>query len=154
MVGIDCDPELSLRLSLGGGGGEDCSSSASSFAKSIKVEGCNGNVQGSRLALEKQITIFYNGQICVCDVTEIQARAIISMAKREMEDKENENNKHSFQQLQFPYKLQHRGLNPELLNQQLSMKRSLQRFLQKRKTRIAAVSPYNHRHQCLSSSMS
>ncbi|XP_072951364.1 protein TIFY 5A-like [Typha angustifolia] len=149
MVGIGCDPELSLRLGLGGGGcgGEDCSSSASCSAKSIKVE-------GSRLAPEKQITIFYNGQICVCDVTEIQARAIISMAKREVEDKENENNKHDFQQLQFPYKLQHRGLNPELLNQQLSMKRSLQRFLQKRKTRIAAVSPYNHRHQCLSSFMS
>nr|CAD1819637.1 unnamed protein product [Ananas comosus var. bracteatus] len=104
---------------------------------------------------ENKITIFYDGQICVCDVTEIQARAIISMARREMEEKENRNSSESncnqVQQYQQQSQLQQRkNLAPNLQNSQLSnsglsMKRSLQRFLQKRKTRINAISPYNHR---------
>lgn len=36
---------------------------------------------------------------------------------------------------------------PQILNPGLSMKRSLQRFLQKRKARIRDVSPYTQRHK-------
>ncbi|XP_057462211.1 protein TIFY 5A-like [Actinidia eriantha] len=85
---------------------------------------------------QQQLTIFYNGRVSVCDVTELQARAIINLASREMEEK-----------LNTPT-----GLEPSspLLQSQLyspnsfSMKRSLQQFLEKRKHRIQATSPYNH----------
>ncbi|KAH7568562.1 hypothetical protein JRO89_XS06G0015400 [Xanthoceras sorbifolium] len=36
---------------------------------------------------QKQLTIFYGGRVCVCDVTELQARAILMIASREMEEK-------------------------------------------------------------------
>ncbi|KAG6497060.1 protein TIFY 5A-like [Zingiber officinale] len=91
------------------------------------------------------ITIFYDGRISICDVTEIQARAIISMAKEmEVEIKNNDNkSSDTLERLQVPC-----GSNTTassmamvtvvpslLLNQRPSMKRSLQQFLQKRKTR-------------------
>ncbi|XP_057470577.1 protein TIFY 5A-like [Actinidia eriantha] len=82
----------------------------------------------------KQLTIFYNGRVSVCGVTELQARAIMILASQDMEEK-----------LNTPT-----GLEPSLLQSQLysptspSMKRSLQQFLQKRKHRIQATSPYNH----------
>ncbi|XP_059665644.1 protein TIFY 5A-like [Cornus florida] len=83
----------------------------------------------------QQITIFYNGRVTSCDVTELQARAIIQHARREMEG-----------ELKTPT-----GSEPSspLLQSQLhspaglSMKRSLQRFLQKRKCRSQAMSPYS-----------
>uniref|UniRef100_A0A5B7AIU0 Protein TIFY n=1 Tax=Davidia involucrata TaxID=16924 RepID=A0A5B7AIU0_DAVIN len=81
---------------------------------------------------QQQLTIFYKGRVSVCDVTEIQARAIIMHASREMEEK-----------MKTP------PSSPLLQSQLyspigLSMKRSLQQFLQKRKHRIQATSPYNH----------
>ncbi|CAK9167854.1 unnamed protein product [Ilex paraguariensis] len=86
---------------------------------------------------QQQLTIFYDGRVSVCDVTELQARAIILLASREMEEKS---------------KTLSGSSDPPspLLQSQLSsptglpLKRSLQRFLQKRKHRIQATSPYNH----------
>ncbi|CAN6571351.1 unnamed protein product [Malus baccata var. baccata] len=43
---------------------------------------------GESTRSEEQITIFYNGQVFVCDVTELQARAIILLAAREMEGRD------------------------------------------------------------------
>ncbi|XP_022955169.1 protein TIFY 5A-like [Cucurbita moschata] len=76
---------------------------------------------------QQQMTIFYNGRVCVADFTEHQARAIIMLATRRSTSR------------------QHRS---ELCKREdgsdsgLSMKRSLQRFLHKRKNRIQSASPY------------
>lgn len=77
------------------------------------------------------------------------------MAKEEIDDSMNKNQQ---QQYQFPQKHDNKSTPPQSLasssqampqfvNQGLSMKRSLQRFLQKRKTRINAASPYNNKHE-------
>nr|XP_023885500.1 protein TIFY 5A [Quercus suber]POE69529.1 protein tify 5a [Quercus suber] len=83
----------------------------------------------------QQLTIFYNGKICVSDVTEFQARSILLLATREMEER-----------LKTPTgsDLSSPTLQTEVYSPStgLSMKRSLQRFLQKRKNRIQATSPY------------
>ncbi|XP_073041712.1 protein TIFY 5A-like [Primulina eburnea] len=71
---------------------------------------------------KKQLSIFYNGRIATCDVTEIQARAIITLARRELD--------------------QEITTTGPTATTGLSMKRSLQRFLQKRKTRAQSTSPY------------
>ncbi|KAL0542664.1 hypothetical protein IC582_017737 [Cucumis melo] len=84
----------------------------------------------------QQLTIFYNGRICVCDVTELQARAILKLATREMEENGlSETPSPMLQQSPPPRTPTTPGL---------SMKKSLQRFLQKRKHRVQATSPYNH----------
>lgn len=70
------------------------------------------------------LTIFYNGQVAACDVTEVEARAIILCATKQ----------------QF---MEHKSrISPSSPATGLSMKRSLQRFLEKRKTRAHAISPY------------
>ncbi|XP_010941162.1 protein TIFY 5A [Elaeis guineensis] len=152
MVGDDCEPEL--HLSLG-------SSTESNRIGGSSANSEQNNQQQQQQQQQQQITIFYNGRICVCDVTEFQVRAIISMANREMDDRLKKKQLHHQQQHQYlqenrnesspPHQPQ--AAPPQLLNQGLLMKRSLQRFLQKRKTRINAATtpytPYNHRHEIL-----
>ncbi|XP_049377803.1 protein TIFY 5A-like [Solanum stenotomum] len=78
----------------------------------------------------QQLTIFYNGKFVDSDVTQLQAKAIIYLASRGMEEKTNKMSEPS---------------SPSLQPQTgLFMKRSLQRFLQKRKNRIQTTSPYHH----------
>ncbi|XP_055820102.1 protein TIFY 5A-like [Solanum dulcamara] len=89
------------------------------------------------IEVEKQsqpLTIFYNGKLVVSDVTELQAKAIIYLASREMEEKTNKT----------PSPISE--LSSPLLQPQtgLFMKKSLQGFLQKRKNRIQTTSPYHH----------
>ncbi|WOK99499.1 hypothetical protein Cni_G08211 [Canna indica] len=132
MAGISSEPDLRLRLGSGADDG------------------------GSAKQQQQQITILYNGRICVCRVTEQQARAIISMAKQEMggvvdDDQIMGGKKKEEQQGQLEQQVAAAVSPPVerqlLVNGQLSMKRSLQRFLQKRKSRSDAISaPYaNHR---------
>ncbi|CAN4081535.1 unnamed protein product [Withania somnifera] len=82
---------------------------------------------------QQKLTIFYDGQVVVSDATELQAKAIIHLASREMEEK-----------IRTPLSL----LEPPSLILQsqtgVSMKKSLQRFLEKRKNRAQAMSPYHH----------
>ncbi|KAJ4980959.1 hypothetical protein NE237_031796 [Protea cynaroides] len=37
----------------------------------------------------QRITMFYDGRVCVCDVTELQARTIIWLARKEMDERMN-----------------------------------------------------------------
>ncbi|KAK3000785.1 hypothetical protein RJ639_021451 [Escallonia herrerae] len=85
---------------------------------------------------QQQLTIFYNGRMSVCDVTERQARAIILLASQETEQKSKTptgSSEPSSPLIQSPV------YSPT----GLSMKRSLQRFLQKRQHRTQAISPYH-----------
>ncbi|KAG0487146.1 hypothetical protein HPP92_009241 [Vanilla planifolia] len=73
----------------------------------------------------QMITIFYSGNVCFSRVTEIQAKEIICMAEMMRSSSTS-------------------GGTPEATLQQLncgvlSMKRSLQLFLQKRKNRVASA---------------
>ncbi|KAL8192292.1 hypothetical protein R6Q57_027959 [Mikania cordata] len=74
----------------------------------------------------QQLTIFYDGKVSVCNVTELQAMAIIKAANEVVMDDD-------------------KWRKPELMicsQGGVSMKRSLQTFLQKRKHRIQSTSPY------------
>ncbi|KAK2642860.1 hypothetical protein Ddye_024623 [Dipteronia dyeriana] len=89
---------------------------------------------------QKQLTIFYGGRVCVCDVTEYKARAILMIASREMEEKMRSPSSGSSSPLPLTMSP---PVTPSIQSQLyspvpptgLSMKRSLQRFLQKRKHR-------------------
>ncbi|XP_020204360.1 protein TIFY 5A [Cajanus cajan] len=84
-------------------------------------------------------TVFYDGKICVSDVTEFQARSILMVANKEMERRvmTPTGSEPSSPMLQSPHNI----YSP---SSGLSMKRSLQRFLQKRKNRVQETSPYSH----------
>ncbi|CAN6975272.1 hypothetical protein BRARA_I02841 [Brassica rapa] len=89
----------------------------------------------------QRLTIFYNGKMCVySNVTHHQAKSIISMARREMEEKLSSN-------VSDPRNrsTQLNNYHQQLPNPKASMKRSLQSFLQKRQIRLQAASPY-HQH--------
>ncbi|XP_070048267.1 protein TIFY 5A-like [Nicotiana tomentosiformis] len=89
--------------------------------------------EGTEEKQQQQLTIFYNGKVVVFDATELQAKAIIYLASREME--ENTKTSSPISEASSPLLQTQTGL---------SMKRSLQGFLQKRKNRIQATSPYHH----------
>ncbi|XP_020252234.1 protein TIFY 5A-like [Asparagus officinalis] len=128
------DPELEFKLKLGRE--PHVSPNDSDSMRLSRVTNWLSNMQEYQHPhpQQQQITIFYNGRVCVCDVTELQARAIISMARREMEERSTE------QRELAPME----AIGPRLVNQGLSMKRSLQSFLEKRKTRIDSTSPYSY----------
>ncbi|XP_076957112.1 protein TIFY 5A-like [Bidens hawaiensis] len=84
---------------------------------------------------QQQLTIFYDGKVSVCDVTELQARTIIKLASEEMDEK--------CRRRPPPGSTTCEPSSSPLMPGGLSMKRSLQRFLQKRQHRIQETSPYH-----------
>ncbi|KAF3329806.1 protein TIFY 5A-like protein [Carex littledalei] len=136
MVGFDLDPELRLSLHTGY---TESTSSSEKHATDTRDEICNGKASDDK----RTVTIFYDGQMCTSNVTEIQGRAIISMAKREMEKGRSKELKERTNMYPLQFLSQFHSNSSQMLNQGLSMKQSLQRFLQKRRTRIASASPYS-----------
>ncbi|GAB4829368.1 hypothetical protein Ancab_019039 [Ancistrocladus abbreviatus] len=89
---------------------------------------------------QQRMTIFYNGNIYIWNVTELQARALMSLAKGEVEESTRSNSSHS--NLQQTSLLNGGAPGPVAAP---AMRRSLQQFLQKRNQRIqTAASPYYH----------
>ncbi|XP_058767851.1 protein TIFY 5A-like [Vicia villosa] len=89
---------------------------------------------------QQPLTIFYDGKMCVIDVTEFQAKSILMLANEKVEEivKTPKGSEPSTPTtVESPHQLYSPG-------HALSMKMSLQRFLQKRKIRIQQASPYNH----------
>lgn len=98
----------------------------------------------------QKLTIFYNGTVCVCDATELQAKAILMLASREMEDNKirkfssgPSSSSSSSGKPVSPIRTSPPPVYSSKNNTALSMKRSLQRFLQKRNNRMQATYPYN-----------
>ncbi|KAM1004533.1 hypothetical protein ACFX2I_004694 [Malus domestica] len=89
---------------------------------------------------QQQMTIFYDRVMCVRDVTELQARSIIFLANKEMEERVKS---------PFTPSGSSEPHSPNLMSPLgspvagTSLKRSLQRFLQERKHRNQATSPYH-----------
>ncbi|XP_009790070.1 protein TIFY 5A [Nicotiana tabacum] len=103
-----------------------------SSSSSSELRSSNHSVACS--STRKQITIFYNALDGECDTSELQALAILCHARGEMEEKYNT----SASNLKAP-SLQFQLHSPY----GLSLRKSLQRFLQKRKERrIQAANPY------------
>ncbi|KAL1205141.1 Protein TIFY 5A [Cardamine amara subsp. amara] len=124
-----CDLELRLFPT---------SSSDSDSDTSVIESSSSGNPQPKEES--QRITIFYNGKMCISsDVTHLQAKSIISIASQEMEEKSSSNGSDSQNR---STRFHH---HQQLPNPKASMKKSLQNFLQKRKLRIQATSPY-HQH--------
>ncbi|XP_048438517.1 protein TIFY 5A-like [Pyrus x bretschneideri] len=93
---------------------------------------------------KQRLTIFYNGMVCVyrASGTVLQARFILFLANKEMEEKVNS--------LFTPQSGSAEPPSPNVMSPLcspvagMSMKKSLQRFLQKRKHRTQATSPFHH----------
>lgn len=177
----------------GAGGGDDESSDGRAVELSLRLRtGGSSAAQEEEAAAaaarrRRSMTIFYDGRVCAVEVTELQAKAIISMANQEIltEQQRRDHDRHHHQGSSSSSNNSNSGAttqcgvgsdhqNPTapaaLLRAAhcqaspasrqghevaaaapmishaatgLSMKRSLQQFLQKRKTRAAAVaSPY------------
>ncbi|KAK7331382.1 hypothetical protein VNO77_25605 [Canavalia gladiata] len=90
---------------------------------------------------QQPLTIFYDGKICVADVTELQAKSILMLAKRKMEERVRTPTGSEPSSPTVMQSQQHQLYSP---GTGLSMRKSLQRFLQKRKNRVQEASPYNH----------
>ncbi|KAL2341119.1 hypothetical protein Fmac_009059 [Flemingia macrophylla] len=88
---------------------------------------------------QQPLTIFYDGKICVADVTELQAKFILMLANKSTDQQRLATGSGSEPSsptiMQSPNQLYSPGTG-------LSMRKSLQRFLQKRKIRVQEASPY------------
>ncbi|KAM5587647.1 protein TIFY 5A-like [Rosa sericea] len=129
-----CNLELELRLSSS----DECSSSP--------------HHQSSQdMQQQQQLTIFYNEVMCVCDVTELQARAILCAANNEIGETVVKTTTTPSPIPSGSYELSSPSLHYSPLCSSrvaaggLSMKKSLQKFLQKRKHRSQATHPYHRR---------
>ncbi|XP_058775864.1 protein TIFY 5A-like [Vicia villosa] len=91
----------------------------------------------------RPLTIVYDGKVCVSDATENQARSILMLANKEMEERVRTPTG-SFSEPSSPAIFTSNLYSP---GTSLSMKKSLQRFLQKRKNRIQEASPYHFNEQ-------
>ncbi|GAB2228701.1 hypothetical protein Droror1_Dr00022824 [Drosera rotundifolia] len=113
-----------------------------------------GNFQQQQHLLRpQQMTIFYDGSVSVCNVTELQARTIIGLAARGAEERRTSSSPIAplpstsapvqiFPLVSLPAAPAPPDTPPGAA---LSMKRSLQLFLQKRNNRAQAAAPYNNR---------
>ncbi|GAB4840643.1 hypothetical protein Ancab_021410 [Ancistrocladus abbreviatus] len=96
---------------------------------------------------QQQMTIFYDGMVRVCDVTEVQARAIIWLASRAVEERAAISPSLQRQPLFSPVPAA--APPPAVVAASApaappALKRSLQRFLEKRNHRIHAAAPQHH----------
>ncbi|KAM3270243.1 protein JAZ13 [Capsicum chacoense] len=82
---------------------------------------------------QQQLTIFYDGKVVVSEDTKLQARAIIHLASKEKKNIKTQSSlaQSSLSELPSPLLQSPNGV---------SMKKSLQRFLQTRKNRAQAIS--------------
>ncbi|XP_019197150.1 PREDICTED: protein TIFY 5A-like [Ipomoea nil] len=88
-------------------------------------------------SLRKRITILYNSKTGFSDdASELQILGILWLARREVEEKDNI--KRSNLRLSSPHQHHHQWHSP-LTPAGLSLKKSLQRFLQRRRDRIRAA---------------
>ncbi|GJW83665.1 protein TIFY 5A [Tanacetum coccineum] len=109
-----------------------------SMKRSLQSDESMYRNQNQNVNENQKLTIFYDGMVSVCDVTELQARAIIKVASGEIDEKWASRTPCS--QASSPLIV---SPSPSPSTGALSMKRSLQRFLQKRHHRIQATSPYH-----------
>ncbi|XP_058723905.1 protein TIFY 5A-like [Vicia villosa] len=98
------------------------------------------NDKSSMQNQQQPLTIFYDGKMCVTHVTEFQAKSILMMANKKVQETVNTPTG-SEPSTPTIVESPQQSCSP---GPGLSMKRSLQRFLQKRKNRIQQASPYNH----------
>ncbi|KAH0458300.1 hypothetical protein IEQ34_013615 [Dendrobium chrysotoxum] len=125
------------------------SSSFMQLPQELQLRLCSNSDDHQR----RQMTIFYNGRVCVSDVTELQGKAILEMAKKELRLDEKQgggNRQEEINTAALPAVTEAPAPATQLMSPGQSMKRSLQRFLQKRKARIAdSSSPYGFRQPLL-----
>ncbi|KAL6201197.1 hypothetical protein ACLB2K_024912 [Fragaria x ananassa] len=130
-----CNLELVLSLSSS----DECSSSL----ESLHQQSCQD------LQQQQQLTIFYNGVMCTCDVTELQARAILCVANNELGKIVVKTSTTSSLIPSGSYELSSPSAHysPPCTSRVaaggLSIKKSLRKFLQKRKHRSQATHPYH-----------
>ncbi|XP_050367977.1 protein TIFY 5A-like [Argentina anserina] len=128
-----CNLELELRLSSSS---DECSSSSPHHRSSEDMQ------------QQRQLTIFYNGAMCACDVTELQARTILCAANNEIGNMVVKTSTTPSSSPRDHYKLSSPSMHysPPYSSRVpaggLSMKKSLQKFLQKRNHRSQASHPY------------
>ncbi|CAN6181272.1 unnamed protein product [Urochloa humidicola] len=168
--------ELSLRLRTGDSSSVSSPAPVAAAAVVVAEEERLHAAAAAEVEARRNMTIFYNGRVCAVDVTEVQARAIISMANEEMISAAADNRRqqcHQRERHHLPDSASSSGSGAAMarcaraahmrpappaagsssrqgfaapvidqVDAGLSMKRSLQRFLQKRKARTAgAVAP-------------